>query len=70
VYGGNNDATPEYLRKLYAADLEYALNPPSGRNCEDPYPSVGKGGDTYSDGDDGMRDGALTGGFCSRRRWC
>lgn len=71
VYGGKNDASPEYLQKLYAADLEYALNPPVGRNCEDPYPTVGKGGDSYTGGSGGnARDGALTGGYCSRKRWC
>jgi endonuclease YncB( thermonuclease family) len=71
VYEGKNDASPEYLQKLYAADLEYALNPPAGRSCEDPYPTVGKGGDSYTGGSDGnARDGALTGGYCRKKWWC
>jgi endonuclease YncB( thermonuclease family) len=72
VYQGKNDASPEYLRRLYAEDTRYALNPPAGRNCDDPYPDVGKGGDTYSSGGDSgnMPDGALTGGYCRKKWWC
>jgi micrococcal nuclease len=48
VYQGKpNDAAPDYLQRLYGADLEYAANPPAGRNCDDPNPpvdpAVGKG---------------------------
>jgi endonuclease YncB( thermonuclease family) len=72
VYQGKNDASPEYLRRLYAEDTRYAVNPPAGRNCDDPYPDVGKGGDSYSGGDDSgnMPDGALTGGYCRKKWWC
>jgi hypothetical protein len=74
VYQGENDASPEYLRRLYAADLVYASNPPAGRDCADPYPSSGSGDGldvSAGDGDDrNHRDGALTGGFCARKWWC
>jgi endonuclease YncB( thermonuclease family) len=72
VYAGKNDASREYLAKLYAADLDYALNPPSGRECKDPYPVVRKGDESYSGGDDSgnMPDGALTGGYCRKKWWC
>jgi endonuclease YncB( thermonuclease family) len=71
VYGGKNDASRVYLKRLYDADLDYALNPPAGRNCADPYPPVAsdppvsKGG-----GDGGLPDGALTGGYCRKKWWC
>jgi hypothetical protein len=74
VYQGDNDASASYLERLYAADLEFAMNPPAGRECSDPYAeyrddpgSENVGGD---DDDDGMRDGALTGGYCARKWWC
>lgn len=39
VYQGDNDASAEYLAKLYANDLVLAANPPSGRECgQDPPP--------------------------------
>ena len=72
VYQGDNDASPQYLQRLYAADLEYAQNPPAGRSCADPYPDTGSsGGDVDVDTPDGnLRDGALTGGYCARKWWC
>ena len=38
VYQGDNDASDEYVQQLYAADLVYAENPPSGRECGEPDP--------------------------------
>lgn len=76
VYQGDNDASDEYVQQLYAADLVYAENPPSGRECgePDPPPPADNSGGVYVDtddgGDDGMRDGALTGGYCARKWWC
>lgn len=75
VYQGKYDASSEYLERLYAADTEYSANPPSGRECADPYPTTSSsdGGSSYSyDSDDSynMPDGALTGGYCARKWWC
>ncbi len=76
VHQGTDDAGPAYLQRLYAADLECAMNPPSGRECADPYPPVSSSGDgdadvyVDDDDDDGLPDGALTGGYCARRWWC
>ena len=36
VYQGDNDASDAYIAKLYAHDLDYAANPPSGRECGGP----------------------------------
>jgi endonuclease YncB( thermonuclease family) len=33
IYQGDNDASQTYLDQLYAHDLDYAANPPSGREC-------------------------------------
>jgi endonuclease YncB( thermonuclease family) len=33
IYQGGNDASQTYLNQLYAHDLDYAANPPSGREC-------------------------------------
>jgi endonuclease YncB( thermonuclease family) len=70
VYGGKNDASRDYLDRLYAADLDYALNPPAGRSCEDPYPPVASDPQVSKGGDGNARDGALTGGYCARKWWC
>jgi endonuclease YncB( thermonuclease family) len=34
---GDNDASDAYVQRLYANDLTYAANPPSGRECGAPY---------------------------------
>lgn len=75
VYQGRNDAAPDYIARLYAADTEYAANPPAGRSCADPYPPAPTTGNTYTyesddDGDVNMPDGALTGGYCRGKWWC
>jgi hypothetical protein len=73
VYQGkDNDASPAYLQRLYAADTEYALNPPAGRDCADPYPVSGDGDSSgsVSGGDGNDRDGSSTGGFCRRKWYC
>jgi endonuclease YncB( thermonuclease family) len=74
VYQGGNDASAAYLQRLYAADLEYAQSPPSGRECADPYADYrggGSGGGSVDlDDDYNMPDGALTGGYCARKWWC
>jgi hypothetical protein len=60
--------------RLYEGDTKYAANPPSGRECADPYAEYRGGGgvdiDTDDDGDYNMPDGALTGGYCARECWC
>jgi endonuclease YncB( thermonuclease family) len=33
IYQGGNDASQTYLNQLYVHDLDYAANPPSGREC-------------------------------------
>ncbi|WP_226353771.1 thermonuclease family protein [Pseudonocardia sp. ICBG601] len=74
VYQGRNDASPGYVAQLYAKDLEYASNPPSGRECGGSSAPASSGGDVYVDTDGGgnynMPDGALTGGYCARKWWC
>lgn len=74
VYQGRHDASPDYVARLYSLDTLYSANPPSGRECGDPYPSTpSSGGNSYSydsDDDHNMPDGALTGGFCARKWWC
>lgn len=70
VYQGKNDASPAYVQRLYAADLEYALNPPAGRDCADPYPPApSRGGYSGSDDDDDS-DGDRESRFCRKRWWC
>jgi endonuclease YncB( thermonuclease family) len=34
---GDNDASDAYVQRLYANDLTFAANPPSGRECGAPY---------------------------------
>lgn len=74
VYQGKHDASKAYVDRLYAADLEYAADPPAGRACEDPYAEyrTDTDVDVYvdDDGDFNMPDGALTGGYCARKWWC
>jgi endonuclease YncB( thermonuclease family) len=71
VYQGRNDASPEYAAKLRADDAD-------GRTCSAPVTTTssssgsGDGGsvDWPSPGDQGLPDGALTGGYCARKWWC
>ena len=75
VYQGTNDASPDYVARLYTLDTEYSTNPPSGRECGDPAPTptTSDSGSSYSydsDDDHNMPDGALTGGYCARKWWC
>ena len=66
------DASDEYMRSLRVLDTKYSVNTKAGRLCEDPYEdgrSSGGGGTVDLNNGNG-RDGALTGGFCSHRRWC
>jgi endonuclease YncB( thermonuclease family) len=74
VYQGKGGASKAYVDRLYAADLEYAANPPAGRACADPYAEyrTDTDVDVYVDGDGdfNMPDGALTGGYCARKWWC
>lgn len=72
VYQGSNDAAKAYIEKLRDAD-------PNGRTCTAPAPAPVTSSD-YSDGggsinwptpgDQGMPDGALTGGYCKKKWWC
>jgi endonuclease YncB( thermonuclease family) len=68
---GKNGASPEYIHRLYAHDTEYSMNPPSGRECADPYAEYRDGSssdiDVYVNNDD-SDDGESR--FCSRRWWC
>lgn len=76
VYQGKNDADADHIARLYAQDTRYAMNPPSGRSCEDPYPSAPAASEDNVDvdvdrgGHHNMPDGALTGGYCARKWWC
>jgi endonuclease YncB( thermonuclease family) len=63
---GHNDASPQYLERLYAADLKYALNPPVGRNCADPNPDSSGGGGSVNNGDDDDHRNRRGGGPCGR----
>jgi endonuclease YncB( thermonuclease family) len=70
VYQGRNDASPEYVERLYAHDLDHAASPPSGRECGSYPPPVDEIDDHYvpvpdnDDGDDGESR------FCRKRWWC
>jgi micrococcal nuclease len=71
VYQGKNDAAQEYVARLTAGDVEFSSHPPAGRYCQNPYPSTsGSGGVDVDVPNGNHRDGALTGGFCARKRWC
>jgi endonuclease YncB( thermonuclease family) len=72
VHQGDNDASPEYVQRLYAADLIYAANPPSGRECGEPDPPPAPApdpdvdvdtGDDDDDDDRGRRGGSICGRF-------
>jgi hypothetical protein len=68
---GKQDANPAYLAKLRADDTD-------GRTCSAPSAptssrrSSSDGGSINwpSPGDQGLPDGALTGGYCARKWWC
>lgn len=65
VYQGDNDASDAYVQRMYAADLEYAMKPPSGRECSDPYAEYrDDSGGGSGDGDDDDR--GRRGGACGR----
>jgi endonuclease YncB( thermonuclease family) len=71
VYQGHSDASPEYIQRLYAADLDFAANPPSGRECGEPDPPAPPAPDPDVNVDTGDNDD--DGGesrFCRRRWWC
>ena len=66
----DNGADASYLAGLRDAD-------PNGRSCSEPAPTSSSG--SYDDdgsinypspGDQGLPDGALTGGYCKRKWWC
>ena len=69
VYAGKNEASAAYVAKLRADD-------DNGRTCSAPAQSPSTSSDDNgsinwpSPGDQGLPDGALTGGFCARHRWC
>lgn len=74
VHEGDNDASDEYVRQLYGADLIYAASPPSGRECgQDPQPAVVPDPDldvyVDTDDDDDHHDGGES-RFCRKRWWC
>ncbi len=70
VYAGKEDASPAYVAKLRADDT-------NGRTCSassaptSSRSSSGGGSINWpSPGDQGLPDGALTGGYCARKWWC
>ena len=70
VYAGKQDADPAYVATLRADD-------PNGRTCvpssapTSTRRSSGGGSINWpSPGDQGLPDGALTGGYCARKWWC
>jgi endonuclease YncB( thermonuclease family) len=67
----NNGASQAYMDRLYAHDLEYALKPPAGRFCANPYPpsSGGSGTDVDVDVDVDHHDNGES-RFCRGRWWC
>jgi endonuclease YncB( thermonuclease family) len=73
VYQGDNDASDAYIQRLYAADLEYAMNPPSGRECADPYAEYRDDVDVHvdvnNDDDHNSRDGSII-PACRHKWWC
>jgi endonuclease YncB( thermonuclease family) len=70
IYQGANDASEAYLDRLYAKDLEYAANPPSGRECgEYPPPAPANDDDSvYVPLPDNNDDRESR--FCRKRWWC
>jgi endonuclease YncB( thermonuclease family) len=68
---GASKADPTYLDELRSAD-------PNGRTCSAPETSSSSSssddGDVYVPlprrGDNGLPDGALTGGYCAKKWWC
>lgn len=64
----NNDASQAYLDQLYAHDLDYAANPPSGRDCgEYPPPAPAPNDDdAYVPLPDNDDDRDRGGRFCGR----
>jgi endonuclease YncB( thermonuclease family) len=72
VYAGKADASPAYVAKLRSDDAD-------GRTCSGPSsaPTTSSRGSSHggsinwpSPGDQGLPDGALTGGYCARKWWC
>jgi endonuclease YncB( thermonuclease family) len=72
VYQGRNDASPAYVAKLRSDDT-------TGRTCSTPAVATDSSGSSSdhhgsinwpSPGDQGLPDGALTGGYCARKWWC
>jgi endonuclease YncB( thermonuclease family) len=72
VYAGKNEASAAYVAKLRADDH-------NSRTCSAPAERPGSSSTSSDDngsinwpspGDQGLPDGALTGGFCARHRWC
>ena len=71
VYEGRNDATPAYLSELRSRDdgERDCSGTPAVTDTTDS-PDVDIDVDLGDDGDDGLPDGALTGGYCARKWWC
>jgi len=71
ISGGDSDASPARLADLRALDFGV-------RDCSDPVarytPPTSSDYDVDvdlgRDGDNGLPDGALTGGYCARKWWC
>jgi endonuclease YncB( thermonuclease family) len=72
VYAGKADANPAYVAKLRSDDT-------NGRTCSAPSSAPTSSRTSSSDGgsinwpspgDQGLPDGALTGGYCARKWWC
>ena len=69
VYEGTNDASSDYVARLYASDLMYATSPPAGRICGEDPPPVPRGGsyDLPSNGDDSSYVGRKVKGYVCRK---
>ncbi len=77
VDAGDNDANPAYLAKLRSLDDSFSMQSPKvGRDCSyalmsEPAPTGGGSDVDFGFGEDnGLPDGALTGGYCARKAWC
>lgn len=69
VYQGHNDASPEYVARMYAHDLDFAANPPTGRECGSNPPEANDG-PVYVPLPDNDDDHHRKPKICYRKWWC
>lgn len=71
VYQGSNDASPAYLDQLYAHDLDFAVHPPSGRECgQNPPPTPAADDTVYVPVPDNDDDDGGKSRYCRRHWYC